>query len=71
VAEVEYGWRVERKSGVSGSRGVIRDHAGTWCGGFAVNLGIRSAPLAELWGVYYGLYLAWKKKASRVVLEVD
>ncbi|KAL9831279.1 putative ribonuclease H domain, reverse transcriptase zinc-binding domain-containing protein [Arabidopsis thaliana] len=35
--------------------GVLRDENGIWCGGFALNIGRCSAPLAELWGVYYGL----------------
>ncbi|CAA7041734.1 unnamed protein product [Microthlaspi erraticum] len=51
--------------------GVLRDRDGRWCGGFALNIGRCSAPLAELWGVYYGLLLAWEKKCSRVELEVD
>lgn len=29
------------------------------------------APLAELWGVYYGLYIAWGKGVTRLELEVD
>ncbi|KAG7571647.1 Ribonuclease H domain [Arabidopsis suecica] len=51
--------------------GVLRDGDGAWCGGFALNIGRCSAPLAELWGVYYGLYLAWDRKVSRLVVEVD
>lgn len=51
--------------------GVLRDGDGAWCGGFALNIGRCSAPLAELWGVYYGLYLAWDRKVSRLMVEVD
>lgn len=47
--------------GLATSGGVLRDEDGRWCGGFAVNIGRCSAPLAELWGVYYGLYVAWEK----------
>ncbi|KAG7579838.1 Ribonuclease H domain [Arabidopsis thaliana x Arabidopsis arenosa] len=57
--------------GLATAGGVIRDGEGNWCGGFAVKIGICSAPLAELWGVYYGLYLAWERRATRVELEVD
>ncbi|CAA7023633.1 unnamed protein product [Microthlaspi erraticum] len=32
---------------------------------------ICSAPLAELWGVYYGLYIAWEKQVPRLEVEVD
>ena len=57
--------------GLATAGGVIRDGAGNWCGGFALNIGRCSAPLAELWGVYYGFYLAWTKALTRVELEVD
>lgn len=43
--------------GVAAAGGVLRLCDGSWSGGFAVNIGICSAPLAELWGVYYGLYM--------------
>lgn len=38
--------------------GVLRNVEGKWCGGFAINIGRCGAPLAELWGVYYGLVVA-------------
>ncbi|KAG7533081.1 Reverse transcriptase zinc-binding domain [Arabidopsis thaliana x Arabidopsis arenosa] len=57
--------------GLASAGGVLQDSEGNWCGGFAVNLGICSAPLAELWGVYYGLFIAWDHRATRVELEVD
>ncbi|KAG7599606.1 Endonuclease/exonuclease/phosphatase superfamily [Arabidopsis suecica] len=51
--------------------GVLRDSGGNWRGGFALNIGVCSAPLAELWGVYYGLYIAWERGFTRLELEVD
>lgn len=51
--------------------GVIRDEHGSWLVGFALNIGVCSAPLAELWGVYYGLVVAWERGWRRVRLEVD
>ncbi|KAL9830901.1 putative transcription factor interactor and regulator CCHC(Zn) family [Arabidopsis thaliana] len=57
--------------GVATAGGVIRDVNGIWGGGFVVNIGICTAPLAELWGVYYGLFLVWERRARRVELEVD
>ncbi|KAG7559018.1 Reverse transcriptase zinc-binding domain [Arabidopsis thaliana x Arabidopsis arenosa] len=57
--------------GLAAAGGVLRDGDGNWCGGFAVNLGKCSAPLAELWGVYYGLYIAWERRVPHVILEVD
>ncbi|KAG7566501.1 Reverse transcriptase domain [Arabidopsis suecica] len=57
--------------GLATAGGVLRDSEGNWCGGFALNIGRCSAPMAELWGVYYGLYLAWERRVQRVELEVD
>ncbi|KAG7592734.1 Ribonuclease H domain [Arabidopsis thaliana x Arabidopsis arenosa] len=57
--------------GLAAAGGVLRNEEGEWCGGFALNIGRCSAPLAELWGVYYGLYIAWEKRVTRLELEVD
>ncbi|CAA7029674.1 unnamed protein product [Microthlaspi erraticum] len=57
--------------GLATAGGVLRDGDGRWCSGFALNIGRCSAPLAELWGVYYGLMMAWEKQIPRLVLEVD
>ncbi|KAG7537137.1 Zinc finger CCHC-type superfamily [Arabidopsis suecica] len=54
-----------------GGGGVIRDEEGLWLGGFALNIGICTAPLAELWGAYCGLVIAWEKGFRRVELELD
>ncbi|XP_019097453.1 PREDICTED: sugar transporter ERD6-like 17 [Camelina sativa] len=57
--------------GLATAGGVLRDRMGQWCRGFALNIGICSAPLAELWGVYYGLHIAWEQRVTRLELEVD
>ncbi|CAA7020915.1 unnamed protein product [Microthlaspi erraticum] len=57
--------------GPAAAGGVIRNHHGEWCGGFGLNIGRCTAPLAELWGVYYGLYIALDKKITRLEVEVD
>lgn len=57
--------------GMATAGGVLRDHTGCWRGGFSLNIGICSAPLAELWGVYYGLYIAWERRITRLEVEVD
>lgn len=44
--------------GLATAGGALRDKEGKWCGGFALNIGICSAPLGELWGVYYGFFIA-------------
>lgn len=51
--------------------GVLKDEYGEWKGGFAVNVGICSASLAELWGMYYGLCIAWDYGIRRLEGEVD
>ncbi|CAA7033568.1 unnamed protein product [Microthlaspi erraticum] len=57
--------------GSAAAGGVLRDEYGTWISGFALNIGVCSAPLAELWRVYYGLYVAWERRIPRLVIEVD
>lgn len=46
------GWMKLNTDGASHGTagGVLRHSVGNWCGGFAVNLEICLAPLAELWG---------------------
>ncbi|XP_012084521.1 uncharacterized protein LOC105643892 [Jatropha curcas] len=51
--------------------GVIRNDVGNWCYGFACNLGSCSILLAELWGVFLGLSLAWDKGVRNLIVEVD
>lgn len=57
--------------GIATAGGVLRDEHGEWRGGFALHIGRCTAPLAELWGVYYGLYIAWEQRITRLELEVD
>ncbi|CAA7034666.1 unnamed protein product [Microthlaspi erraticum] len=57
--------------GLASAGGVIRDVLGKWICGFSLNIGLCSAPLAELWGVYYGLVMAWEKRIPQLEVEVD
>ncbi|KAG7567714.1 Ribonuclease H domain [Arabidopsis thaliana x Arabidopsis arenosa] len=57
--------------GLAAAGGAIRNADGEWLGGFAINIGSCSAPLAELWGAYYGLLIAWDKGFRRVELDLD
>nr|AID60103.1 hypothetical protein [Brassica napus] len=57
--------------GLATAGGALRDEEGKWIGGFSLNIGICSAPLAELWGVYYGLCIAWDKGIRKLEVEVD
>ncbi|CAA7059778.1 unnamed protein product [Microthlaspi erraticum] len=51
--------------------GALRNNFGDWCGGFALHIGRCTEPLAELWGVYYGLCIAWDRKILKLEVEVD
>ncbi|CAA7018667.1 unnamed protein product [Microthlaspi erraticum] len=57
--------------GLAAAGGVLRDGNGRWYGGFSLHIGRCTAPLAELWGVYYGLVMAWEKKITKLEVEVD
>lgn len=41
--------------------GIIRNSDGLWVCGFVINSGYGSITTAELWGLFEGLQLAWKK----------
>jgi ribonuclease HI len=56
---------------VAGCGGVIRGSHGEWLGGFAKGVGLCSAFVAELWGVFEGLSLAYRLGFRNVELEVD
>jgi ribonuclease HI len=56
---------------VAGCGGVIRGSHGEWLGGFAKGVGLCSAFVAELWGVFEGLSLAYRPGFRNVELEVD
>ncbi|CAL8155262.1 unnamed protein product [Prunus armeniaca] len=58
-------------TGAIGARKVLKDHLGQWIGGFVVNLGRGEVIEAELWGMFFGLNLAVKKKVDDIVIEMD
>ncbi|KAH9763649.1 putative ribonuclease H protein [Citrus sinensis] len=58
-------------SGLAGAGGLIRDATGKWHGGFCMNIGICSVTIAELWGLYQGLILAWQMGIRLLVVEID
>jgi len=57
--------------GLAAAGGAVRDGNENWVGVFALNIEICSAPLAELWGLYYGLHIVWEQGITRLELEVD
>ena len=60
-----------RNSWDAGAGGVIRDSVGHWISGFCMNIGECSVVMAELWGLYQGLILAWDAGIKRLLVEVD
>ncbi|KAI5352942.1 hypothetical protein L3X38_005834 [Prunus dulcis] len=46
--------------GYTGVGGLLRDHNGNWIKSFSVNLGVGSVIEAKLWGIFWGLHLAWE-----------
>ena len=49
-----------KKMNMAAAGGLIRDANGNWITGICANIGISSVTNAELWGLFYGLDLAWK-----------
>ncbi|GLU17043.1 hypothetical protein SLE2022_334400 [Rubroshorea leprosula] len=58
-------------TGGAATGGLIRNHCGIWIHGFAVNVGVTSSFLAELWGCREGLKLAHSLGAQNIILEMD
>ncbi|KAH9678866.1 putative ribonuclease H protein [Citrus sinensis] len=50
-----------KRSSFAGADGLIRDATGRWHDGFCMNIRICYVTIAELWGLYQGLVLAWVK----------
>ena len=51
--------------------GVIRDYVGNWISEFCMNIGEYTVVMAELWGLYQGLLLAWHAGIKCLLVEVD
>lgn len=60
-----------KRTGASSGGGVIRDHKEAWIFGFGMNIGHCSVTVAELWGLYHGLKLAWEHGIRWLVVEID
>ncbi|KAH9779123.1 putative ribonuclease H protein [Citrus sinensis] len=56
---------------ISTAGGLIRDHLGRWISGFGMVIGSCSITVAELWGLYKGLKLAWDSGIRRLKVETD
>lgn len=60
-----------KANGVSTVGGVIRDWSGRWLSGFGMMISSCSVTLAELWGLYQGILLAWDLGIRRLRIEMD
>ena len=60
-----------RKDEGAGAGGIIRDSVGHWLTRFCMNIGESSVLMAELWGLYQGLHLAWEAGIKRLLVEED
>jgi ribonuclease HI len=56
---------------LSSAGGLLRNDEGRWLCGFTCNVGQCTAFTAELWGVFYGLTLAWDLGISQIRVEID
>ena len=56
---------------IAGCGGLCRGPDGKWMRGFSYNLGMCNAFVAELWGAYYSLKMAWEMDCTQVILKSD
>lgn len=57
--------------GSAGCGGILRDDVGNWVQGFGYHIGHCSAYMAELWGIFRGLQIAWKLGIKKLIVESD
>lgn len=57
--------------GLAGCGGIFRDDQGRWVRGFTKHLGLTTAFVAELWGVYEGLKMTRELGLSKLVVHLD
>lgn len=60
-----------KQLGVSSVGSLIGDHNGRWVKGFGMNIGSCSVVMAELWGLFQGLIIAWQLGIRWHQVEVD
>lgn len=60
-----------KNTGDAWAGGVLRDSFSYWVSGFCMKIGESSVTMAELWGLYQGLNLAWNVGIRRLLVEVD
>ena len=51
--------------------GLVRDSTSCYIRGFATNLDFCPIMVAEVWGAYYSLLLAWQEGFKQIFLEID
>ncbi|KAE8654071.1 hypothetical protein F3Y22_tig00117056pilonHSYRG00801 [Hibiscus syriacus] len=50
---------------------VLRDHLGNFIVGFSRHLGRTTVIQSELWGIFEGLRLAWRRGFRHLILQID
>lgn len=61
----------KKKYGVASAGSILRDQSGNWIIDFGMNIGICLVTVAELWGLYQGLIMAWQHGCRWLSVEVD
>ncbi|KAH9770878.1 putative ribonuclease H protein [Citrus sinensis] len=59
------------KNGLASAGGLVRDCSRKWQFGFGMNIGFGSVTIAELWGLFQGLNIAWDRGIRYLIVEVD
>ncbi|CAL2241534.1 unnamed protein product [Prunus armeniaca] len=65
-----YGSKIN-SSGLIGAGGLLRESCGSWIKGFSMNLGYGSIVEVELWGLFWGLNMAWDVGFRTMKIECD
>lgn len=60
-----------RHSAMATCGDVCRNPSGQWIVGFARKLGSSNVLMAELWGIFTALSIAWEQQLTKVWVESD
>ncbi|KAK3229534.1 hypothetical protein Dsin_001415 [Dipteronia sinensis] len=57
--------------GTISTGGMVRDHLRSWLGGFILNKRIGTVIETELWWLFEGLYMVWRRGFCKVIVKTD
>lgn len=71
TVKINFDGTIDHAASKASCGGIIRDHTGSWLGGFTNNLGYCSPVQAEVWALLRSIQLATQMGFKKVIFEGD